>query len=76
MNPLLDIPFPLEDGSLVYLRLPRYGLTPRDTPRIQAALEALTLTPVCSHCRRNMSFDPARRRWRCHRSHAGLEATR
>lgn len=69
MMPLLDIPFPLEDGSLVYLRLPRYGLTPRDTPRLQAALEALTLTPSCPKCRRNMSFDAQRHRWRCHRRH-------
>ena len=72
--PLLDIPFPLEDGSLVYLRLPRYGLTPRDTPRLQAALDALTLVPTCPTCHRNLSFDTARRRWRCHHKHEASDA--
>jgi hypothetical protein len=69
MIPLLDVPAPLDDGQLVYLRLPRSGLSTHEADRLGAMLQAYVVTPSCRTCWHRMSYDRQRGTWRCHSRH-------
>lgn len=70
MNPILmDVPAPLDSGNLVWLRIPRHGLSTREADRIGAMLQAFVTTPSCRTCWHRMSYDQSRGHWRCHSRH-------
>lgn len=57
-EPLITYPFPLSDGDVAALCLPRY-LTPRDAARLKLMIDALVLTPP-THTLTGMARRPRR----------------